>query len=187
MVTTKPSPAGRGQGEGYSFSPSAALKIRRSLVHAFSPPISARWGRWLVFSDAFGTHAGTARRAAEASAKADRNDHVLVVIEMAGGNDGLNTLVPLENPLYYKLRPTLALPKKEVHQLSDTCGLHPRMGQLAEKYKSGQLAIVQGVGYPEPDRSHFRSMEIGTRPARGATAGDWLARPDRGCDVTGRS
>ena len=103
---------------------------------------------------------GLFARAAEASRLADANDHVLVVVELAGGNDGLNTVVPFEDALYYKNRRRLGLPRKDVHKLSDLVGLHPRMGPMAELFKQGELAIVQGVGYPRPDRSHFRSMEI---------------------------
>ncbi|HEV3004826.1 MAG TPA: Twin-arginine translocation pathway signal sequence domain protein, partial [Pirellulales bacterium] len=103
---------------------------------------------------------GLLTRAAAASAQADRNDHVLVVVELAGGNDGLNTLVPFEDPLYYKNRPTLALAKDSLVKLSDQAGLHPQMAALGELFHEGQLAVVQGVGYPEPDRSHFRSQEI---------------------------
>jgi uncharacterized protein (DUF1501 family) len=138
-------------------------------------------------------------RAADASAKADANDHVLVVVELAGGNDGLNTVVPFENPLYYKNRPTLAIPKEQAIKLSDQVGLHPQMPGLGELFREGHLAIVQGVGYPEPNRSHFRSMEIwhtASTDARPPVAG-WLgklldrtAKPDdadrlRGLALTG--
>jgi uncharacterized protein (DUF1501 family) len=117
-------------------------------------------------------------RAAEVSADADRNDHVLVVVELAGGNDGLNTVIPFENPLYYKNRPTLGIAKDEVVRLSDQLGLHPRMAGLGELFRDGRVAVVQGVGYPEPDRSHFRSMEIwhtASTQKRPPTAG-WLGR-----------
>jgi uncharacterized protein (DUF1501 family) len=97
---------------------------------------------------------------AQESAAADKNDNVLVVIELSGGNDGLNTVIPFENDLYYKNRRTLGIPKANVHKLADGIGLHPAMEALAGLYREGRLAIVQGVGYPEPDRSHFRSMEI---------------------------
>jgi uncharacterized protein (DUF1501 family) len=99
-------------------------------------------------------------QAAAQAAQADRNDHVLVVVELNGGNDGLNTVVPFENSLYYKNRPTLAIPKDQVTKLSDQVGLAPSMAKTAELFKEGKLAVVQGVGYPKPDRSHFRSMEI---------------------------
>jgi uncharacterized protein (DUF1501 family) len=117
-------------------------------------------------------------RAGELSADADRNDHVLVVVELAGGNDGLNTVIPFENPLYYKNRPTLGVAKDEVVRLSDQLGLHPRMAPLGELFREGRVAVVQGVGYPEPDRSHFRSMEIwhtASTQKRPPTAG-WLGR-----------
>ncbi|MSR56627.1 MAG: DUF1501 domain-containing protein [Planctomycetaceae bacterium] len=112
------------------------------------------------------------------SAAADRNDHTLVAIELTGGNDGLNTLIPFENALYYANRRTLGIPKENVHRLSDQVGLHPAMEPLAELFKQGKLAVVQGVGYPEPDRSHFRSMEIwhtASTDKRPPTTG-WLGR-----------
>jgi uncharacterized protein (DUF1501 family) len=115
-------------------------------------------------------------RAAEVSADADRNDHVLVVVELAGGNDGLNTVIPFENPVYYKNRPTLGVAKDDVVRLSDQLGLHPRMTALGDLFREGRVAVVQGVGYPEPDRSHFRSMEIwhtASTQKRPPTAG-WL-------------
>jgi uncharacterized protein (DUF1501 family) len=99
-------------------------------------------------------------QAAEESAAIGANDKILVVIELTGGNDGLNTVVPFENDLYYKNRRTLGLPKDSLHRLANGVALHPSLEPLAELYKEGRLAVVQGVGYPEPDRSHFRSMEI---------------------------
>jgi uncharacterized protein (DUF1501 family) len=116
-------------------------------------------------------------RAAQDAAAAGANDHVLVVIELSGGNDGLNTVVPFTDPLYYKNRPTLGLPKDELIKLSDAIGLHPQMTGLGEMFKEGQLAIVQGAGYPEPDRSHFRSMEIWhTATTKTAPPTGWLGR-----------
>jgi uncharacterized protein (DUF1501 family) len=99
-------------------------------------------------------------QAAQSAAQAGKNDHILVVIELEGGNDGLNTLIPVANDIYYKKRPTLGVPKDQVIKLSDQVGLHPAMVETGELFKSGKLAVVQGVGYPEPDRSHFRSREI---------------------------
>jgi uncharacterized protein (DUF1501 family) len=115
---------------------------------------------------------------ARAAAQADHNDRVLVVVELAGGNDGLNTVIPFENDLYYKARPALHLAREQVQKLSDQVGLHPSMAAAAELFKAGKLTIVQGVGYPAPDRSHFRSMEIwhtaSTAPRPPATG--WLGR-----------
>jgi len=117
-------------------------------------------------------------RASAASAKADLNDHVLLVVELAGGNDGLNTLVPFEDPLYYKNRPTLAMAKEQLVKLSDQAGLHPQLAPLGELFREGKLAVVQGVGYPEPDRSHFRSQEIWHTASteKRAPAAGWLGR-----------
>jgi uncharacterized protein (DUF1501 family) len=121
---------------------------------------------------------GLFARVAEASAQAGANDHALVVVELDGGNDGLNTVIPFEDPLYYRNRRTLAIPKKDVIPLSDRVGLHPRMKDLGELYREGRVAVVQGVGYPDPDRSHFRSMEIwhtaSTEPTAPGTG--WLGR-----------
>ena len=88
------------------------------------------------------------------------DDTALVVVQLTGGNDGLNTVVPHRQDAYYRLRPTLSLARNTLHELDDELGLHPRMGALAELYHEGSLAVVQNVGYPNPDRSHFRSMEI---------------------------
>ncbi|MFP6604593.1 MAG: DUF1501 domain-containing protein, partial [Pirellulaceae bacterium] len=88
------------------------------------------------------------------------NDNVLVVIQLSGGNDGLNTIVPFKNERYYAARPTLAIPKDQVLKLNDELGLHPAMTELSKLYEAGTLAIIQGVGYPNPNRSHFESMDI---------------------------
>jgi uncharacterized protein (DUF1501 family) len=121
---------------------------------------------------------GLFARVAEASARADANDHALVVVELGGGNDGLNTVIPFEDALYYRNRRTLGIPKKEVIRLGDRVGLHPRMKALGELFREGRMAVVQGVGYPDPDRSHFRSMEIwhtaSTEPS--PPAAGWLGR-----------
>ena len=98
-------------------------------------------------------------RAAQA-AEASRDAPVLVVIQLDGGNDGLNTVVPFADDAYVRARPKLHIAAKDVHKLSDTLGLHPRMRAAKELFDDGLLTIVQGVGYPNPDRSHFRSMRI---------------------------
>ncbi len=88
------------------------------------------------------------------------DDHVLVVVQMGGGNDGLNTLVPFSDDAYYRARPRLAIPRQEVIQLNSEFGLHPKMGKFKEMLDRGVAAVIQGVGYPNPSRSHFKSMEI---------------------------
>jgi len=87
-------------------------------------------------------------------------DTVLVVLEMGGGNDGLNTVVPFGDDLYHKARPTLRIKKNETIPLNEHLGLHNALNGLAPLRASGQLATVLGVGYPNPDRSHFESMDI---------------------------
>src|SRR6266481_806108 len=85
---------------------------------------------------------------------------LLLLIELKGGNDGLNTLVPYANPTYYALRPKIGIPRDQVVQLSDSVGLHPALEPLLPLWKNRELAVLQGVGYPEPNLSHFRSIEI---------------------------
>lgn len=88
------------------------------------------------------------------------DDNVLVVIQMGGGNDGLNTIIPFSDDTYYRARPRLAIARNEVITLNSEMGLHPKMAKFKEMYDRGNAAIVQGVGYPNPSRSHFKSMEI---------------------------
>ncbi len=103
---------------------------------------------------------------------------LLVLIELKGGNDGLNTLVPYTDPAYYALRPKLAIPRDQVVQLSDRAGLHPALAPLSAFWKDRQLAVLQGVGYPAPNLSHFRSIEIwDTASKSGEYVQDgWLTR-----------
>ena len=89
-----------------------------------------------------------------------KNDHVLVVIQLSGGNDGLNTVVPFADPDYARARPTLALRASDLIPVSDEVGLHGGLDALRRAYDEGEVAWVQNVGYPNPNRSHFRSMEI---------------------------
>ncbi len=86
-------------------------------------------------------------------------DTILVVVELTGGNDGLNTVVPFKDPQYAKLRPTLKLPTAQLKKLNSELGLHPALTGFAELYESNALCVVQGVGYPNPNQSHFRSMD----------------------------
>ncbi len=88
------------------------------------------------------------------------NGKILVVVQLSGGNDGLNTVVPYRNDIYYRERPTIAIKPEKVLQLNDEIGLHPAMGPLKALYDEGLLTVINNVGYPNPDRSHFRSMDI---------------------------
>jgi uncharacterized protein (DUF1501 family) len=89
-----------------------------------------------------------------------RDGNILVVLQLAGGNDGLNTVIPIGNDEYRKARPTLGLTDSSILRIDPATGLHPSLSGLASAYQDGHLAIVQGVGYPNPNRSHFRSTEI---------------------------
>ena len=82
------------------------------------------------------------------------------ILQMAGGNDGINTVIPHGSDHYYKARPRIGIAAKDVLKLNDFVGLHPNLTGFKELYDAGQLAVVQGVGYPNPNRSHFRSTEI---------------------------
>ncbi len=107
-----------------------------------------------------------------------RDKRVLVLIQLAGGNDGLNTLVPFADPAYEKARPGIGIPKGQVLKLNDSVGLHPSLAGMRELYDEGKLSIVQGVGYPNPDRSHFRSMDIwqSAQPLNENPRDGWLGR-----------
>ncbi len=119
--------------------------------------------------------------AAARAAENDKStaDRVVVVFELSGGNDGLNTLIPVKDPNYVKVRPTLAIPESQVLTLdpSTGVGLHPSMTGFAELFKNKNLAVIQGAGYPNSSRSHFRGMEIWHRgdPSEAVTTG-WLGR-----------
>jgi uncharacterized protein (DUF1501 family) len=112
-----------------------------------------------------------------------KKDPVLVVLQLSGGNDALNTLVPHGDPLYYDNRPSVRVPEDQVLKIDDYVGLNPNMGPLKNLYDQGKVAIIQGVGYPNPNRSHFRSMDIWhtCEPDKQGTEG-WLGRAIRDLD-----
>jgi len=117
------------------------------------------------------------RAAPRAAAMPDRTrDRTLVLVELKGGNDGLDTLIPFRDPDYYRLRPRLAVAKDQVLPLADDQGLHPGLEPLMPLWQAGEMAVIQGLGYPEPNRSHFRSIaiwETGSGSERVLTDG-WL-------------
>jgi uncharacterized protein (DUF1501 family) len=100
---------------------------------------------------------------------------VLVVVQLSGGNDFMNTVVPYSNPLYYDHRPAMAISEDRVMPINDEVGFHPSVEPLKELYDEGKVAVVQGVGYPDSSRSHFRSMYIWhtCEPVKISTEG-WL-------------
>jgi uncharacterized protein (DUF1501 family) len=98
-------------------------------------------------------------KAADADASAGP-DNILVVVQLSGGNDGLNTVVPFDHDVYKANRPKLAIDKTEVLKINDQLGFHPAMRGMADLLEGGKLSVIQGVGYPNPNRSHFESMDI---------------------------
>lgn len=103
---------------------------------------------------------GRSVAAGEPADPGDGNGRALVVVQLLGGNDGLNTVVPFGQDGYARHRRALRIPTAQIHKLDKEVGLHPSMGGMAELIGEGRLSVLQGVGYPNPDRSHFRSMEI---------------------------
>ncbi len=95
-----------------------------------------------------------------AGAPSATGERVLVVVQLTGGNDGLNTVVPHRQDEYFRLRPTLGLARASLHALDGEHGLHPALGELAQLFAEGRATVVHGVGYPNANRSHFRSLEI---------------------------
>ena len=99
-------------------------------------------------------------KAFEGSVRGLGGNKVLVVLQLSGGNDGLNTVIPVRNDIYYRSRPSLSITKEKALTLNDDAGLHPSLTNLKALYDEGNMAILNNVGYPNPDRSHFRSMDI---------------------------
>ena len=115
----------------------------------------------LGFGSTVPTFLGRTALAAPRADKPGAKDTVLVVVQLTGGNDGMNTVIPFTNADYYKLRPTIAIAKDQIKKLSDDIGLHPAMGALQKLYiDDSAVCVVQGVGYPNPSQSHFRSMDV---------------------------
>jgi len=112
-----------------------------------------------------------------------KKNRILVVLQLSGGNDGINTLIPFADPNYSQLRPSLGFAANEVLHLTDSVGLNPNLSKLKTMYDQGKVAVVQGVGYPNPNRSHFRSMDIwhSARPDTFERSG-WLGRYVSACE-----
>ncbi len=113
---------------------------------------------------------------------------VAVILQLSGGNDGLNTVVPLGNDLYYKARPKIGIEQEKALRLTDETGLHPSLPAFKALYDEGSLSIINSVGYPNPDRSHFRSMDIwqSATPSDQYASTGWIGRyldaQCHGCD-----
>ena len=127
-------------------------------------------------------------KAFETNNRVPPGNKVIVVLQLSGGNDGLNTVIPVRNDIYYRSRPGLSIDKNKSLLLTDEAALHPALTGLKELYDDGSLGILNSVGYPNPDRSHFRSMDIwqsGSQSTEYVTTG-WLGRyldaQCKGCD-----
>src|SRR5947209_10887593 len=104
-------------------------------------------------------------------------DRTLIVVQMAGGNDGLNTVVPYTDALYVKMRPTLGIPQSKVLPLDSRVGLHPNLAPLKKLWDAGHMAVVEGVGYPNQSLSHFQAMDIWqTLDLSGNGSEGWLGK-----------
>ncbi len=107
-----------------------------------------------------------------------KDGKILVVVQLSGGNDGLSTVIPYGDDGYYRARGKISHPASKVLKIDDYIGLHPNLTALKSLYDGGDLAIVQGVGYPNPNRSHFRAMDIwqSAQPQRQQPDSGWLGR-----------
>ncbi len=117
---------------------------------------------WTVPAFLANTFAALQADAADSSTQivTGKDSTILVVLQMAGGNDGLNTVVPYSNDFYHRARPKIGLSADKILKLNDAIGFHGAITGFKNLYDSGNLAVVQGVGYPNPNRSHFRATEI---------------------------
>ena len=130
----------------------AGIHRRALLQAALALPLlwlRPAWSAPLQAADTNGTPPGSRAR-----------ERILLLVELHGGNDGLNTVIPYEERAYYQARPQLAIPRDQVRQLTPHVGVHPALSPLMPLWEGKELAWVQGVGYPAPNRSHFRSIEI---------------------------
>ncbi|MEE3250095.1 MAG: hypothetical protein VX264_10150, partial [Chloroflexota bacterium] len=117
-----------------------------------------------------------------------KKDSVLAVLQLSGGNDALNTVVPYSNPLYADNRPSVRVSEDQVLKIDDNIGFNPALRPIKELYDQGKVAIILGVGYPNPNRSHFRSMDIWhtCEPDKVGDEG-WLGRAIRDIDPKGEN
>ena len=113
---------------------------------------------------------------------------VFVVVQLTGGNDFMNTIIPYTSSVYHDNRPLVGIPQEQVLPLNDTLGFHPQMGPFKDMYERGMMGIVQGIGYPNSNRSHFRGMDIWhtCEPFEVSTIG-WLGRTLREIDPEGEN
>jgi uncharacterized protein (DUF1501 family) len=152
------------------------MNTRRDFIRSTILGASAAWTVPMFIDRTFG-QLHEASRDLAIQPVTGKDDTILVVLQLAGGNDGLNTLVPFADDAYHKARPRLAKKQKEIIKLNDHVGLNGSMPFLGSLFKEGDLGIVQGVGYPNPNRSHFVSTSIWeTADTSNRSATGWLGR-----------
>jgi uncharacterized protein (DUF1501 family) len=153
------------------------LQTRREFLRTSMLGVAATWTLPVFLEKTFFALDAMAANAVTQTATG-KDGTILVVLQLAGGNDGLNTVVPYADDAYHRARPRLALPNEQILMIDHHVGLNPKLAGLKSLYEEGHLAIVQGVGYPNPNRSHFRSTEIWQTASdadRNETHG-WLGR-----------
>jgi uncharacterized protein (DUF1501 family) len=135
------------------------LHTRREFLRRTVLGSSLAWTVPVFLADTFSALQASAADAATQTITG-KDSTILVLLQMAGGNDGINTVVPYANDFYHKARPKIGLKVDQVLKINDDIGLHPALKGFKELYDAGQLSVIKGVGYPNPNRSHFRSTEI---------------------------
>jgi uncharacterized protein (DUF1501 family) len=155
----------------------STLHTRRQFLRTSALGAAASWTLPVFLEKTFGVLNAQAADALTQTVTG-KDGTILVVIQMAGGNDGLNMIVPFADDGYYRARPKLGLPADKILKLNDYAGFNPRLTGLKTLFDEGHLNLIQGVGYPNPNRSHFRSTEIWQTASdadRNAAEG-WLGR-----------
>jgi uncharacterized protein (DUF1501 family) len=165
------------------------LHTRREFLRSTALGGALSWTLPTFLANTFSAlQAGAADRATQITTGKD--SPILVVLQMAGGNDGLNTVVPYQNDHYLRARPKIGLGEAKILKLNDELGLHPNLTGFKDLYDAGQLSVIQGVGYPNPNRSHFRSTEIwqtasdASEFAKYGWLGRYFDNACAGCDPT---
>ncbi len=165
-----------------------SLQSRRQFLTRLGLGAAATWTLPIFLDQTFGALESDAMHHTQAITGKD--SPILIVLQLAGGNDGLNTLVPYSDDNYHRLRPRIGVDPKKIHRLDDHLGLHPNLTGMKALHDEGLLTVIQGVGYPNPNRSHFRSTEI-WQTASDANISEkhgWLGRyfdnACAGCDPT---
>src|SRR6267378_7179355 len=130
-----------------------ALKTRREFLRTSMLGGALSWTVPAFLSNTFAALQAEAADSATQTATG-RDSNILVILQMAGGNDGLNTVVPYSNDHYLRARPRLGLTEKRILEINDEIGLHENLAGFKDLYDAGELSIIEGVGYPNPNRSH---------------------------------